>query len=125
MRPLSTLVISLTLGSISSGVVAQDQIKIIDFLVDNVWVCDKNNHCADIPKNMLPDPTKTGLVVENYDQREQMVMVKINGQEKWFDQIEVQLNKTAVASVVCTTQKISAKSDSGTYATLGLGEGCN
>jgi hypothetical protein len=125
MRPLSTLVLGLTFGLTSSYSMAQEQVKIIDFLVDNVWVCDKNNDCADVPKNTLPDPTKNGLVVENYDQKEQMVMVKINGKEQWFDQIEVQLNKTAVASVVCSTQKISAKSDSGTYATLGLGEGCN
>ncbi|MDH5902329.1 hypothetical protein ACED30_03345 [Vibrio splendidus] len=125
MKSLSTLVLGLSIGLVPSVVMAQEQIKVIDFLVDNVWVCDKNNVCADVPKNTLPDPKKNGLVVENYDQEEQMIMVKINGQEKWFDQIEVQLNKTAVASVVCSTQKISAKSDSGTYATLGLGEGCN
>lgn len=125
MKSLSMLVMGLSFGLASSTAMAQEQVKVIDFLVDNVWVCDKDNSCADVPKNTLPDPKKTGLVVENYDQEEQMVMVKINGQEKWFDQIEVQLNKTAVASVVCSTQKISAKSDSGTYATLGLGEGCN
>lgn len=124
MKPLSTLVLSLTFGLTSSVVMAQEQIKIIDFLVDNVWVCDKNNDCTDVPKKTLPDPTKVGLVVENYDPKEQMVMVKIDGQEKWFDQIEVQLNKTAVASIICSTQQISAKSDSGTYASLGLGEGC-
>lgn len=125
MRPLSTLVLGLSFGLTCSYSMAQEQIKIIDFLVDDVWVCDKNNECTDVPKSTLPDPSKSALVVENYDQKEQMVMVKINGQEQWFDQIEVQLNKTAVASVVCSTQKISAKSDSGTYATLGLGEGCN
>ncbi|MCZ4294058.1 hypothetical protein [Vibrio sinaloensis] len=125
MRPLSTLVLGLAFGLTSSYSVAQEQIKIIDFLVDNVWVCDKNNNCADVPKENLPDPTKKGLVVENYDPKEQMVMITINGKEQWFDQIEVQLNKTAVASVVCSTQVISAKSDSGTYATMGLGEGCN
>ncbi|MGG5573104.1 hypothetical protein [Vibrio diazotrophicus] len=125
MRSFSTLVCGLILGLTPSISMAKEQVKIVDFLVDNVWVCDKNNDCADVPKNMLPDPTKDGLVVENYDQQEQMVMVTIDGQEKWFDQIEVQLNKTAVASVVCSSQTISAKSDSGTYATLGLGEGCN
>ena len=125
MKPLPTLVLGLLSGFSSSVTMAQDHIKIIDFLVDNVWVCDKDNECADISTKTLPDPTKSGLIVENYDRKEQMVMVKIDGQEKWFDQIEVQLNKTAVASVVCSTQVISAKSDSGTYATLGLGEGCN
>ena len=125
MKSLSTLVLGLTFSFVSSPLMAQEQVKVIDFLVENVWVCDKDNSCADVPKSTLPDPKKSGLVVENYDRQEQMVMVKIDGQEKWFDQIEVQLNKTAVASVVCSTQKISAKSDSGTYATLGLGEGCN
>ncbi|KJY82375.1 hypothetical protein TW81_13250 [Vibrio galatheae] len=124
MKRLSALVIGLTLSATSYGAIAQESIKIIDFLVDNIWVCDQNNECQDVPKSTLPDPKKVGLIVENYDPKEQMVMVKIDGQEKWFDQIEVQLNKTAVASVVCSTQKISAKSDSGTYATLGLGEGC-
>ncbi|MCJ2377879.1 hypothetical protein LNL84_13660 [Vibrio sp. ZSDZ34] len=125
MTRLSTLVLGLAFGITSSVCLAQDQVKIIDFLVDNVWVCDENNNCSDVSIDTLPDPTKGGLIVENYDRKEQMVMVKINGQAKWFDQIEVQLNKTAVASVVCSTQTISAKSDSGTYATLGLGEGCN
>ncbi|CAK1758558.1 Secreted protein [Vibrio crassostreae] len=125
MKLLSTLVLGLSLGFSTSAAMAQDHVKIIDFLVDNVWVCDKNNECADVSTKTLPDPTQSGLIVENYDRKEQMVMVKIDGQEKWFDQIEVQLNKTAVASVVCSTQVISAKSDSGTYATLGLGEGCN
>lgn len=125
MKPLPTLVLGLLSGFSSSATMAQDHVKIIDFLVDNVWVCDKDNECADISTKTLPDPAKSGLIVENYDRKEQMVMVKIDGQEKWFDQIEVQLNKTAVASVVCSTQVISAKSDSGTYATLGLGEGCN
>ncbi|CDU11896.1 hypothetical protein [Vibrio coralliirubri] len=125
MRPISTLALGLSLGFSASPAIAQDHVKIIDFLVDNVWVCDKDNECADVSTKTLPDPTQSGLIVENYDREEQMVMVKIDGQEKWFDQIEVQLNKTAVASVVCSTQVISAKSDSGTYATLGLGEGCN
>lgn len=125
MKLLSTLVLGLSFGFSTSAAMAQDHVKIIDFLVDNVWVCDKNNECADVSTKTLPDPTQSGLIVENYDRKEQMVMVKIDGQEKWFDQIEVQLNKTAVASVVCSTQVISAKSDSGTYATLGLGEGCN
>ena len=125
MKSLSMLVMGLSFGLASSAVMAQEQVKVIDFLVDNVWVCDKNNECADVSTKTLPDPTQSGLIVENYDRKEQMVMVKIDGQEKWFDQIEVQLNKTAVASVVCSTQVISAKSDSGTYATLGLGEGCN
>lgn len=125
MRPLSTLVLGLSLSFPAASVMAQDHVKIIEFLVDNVWVCDKDNECADVPSKTLPDPSKNALIVENYDRAEQMVMVKIDGQEKWFDQIEVQLNKTAVASVVCSSQTISAKSDSGTYATLGLGEGCN
>ncbi|HAS6347180.1 hypothetical protein LZU85_04345 [Vibrio sp. IRLE0018] len=125
MRPSLTLLFSLVLSGTSTLTMAQEQVKIIDFLVDTVWVCDQSNDCNDVPRSSLPDPKKSALVVENYDSKEQMVMVKIDGQEKWFDQIEVQLNKTAVASVVCSTQKISTKSDSGTYATLGLGEGCN
>lgn len=110
--------------SIPKAVIASEDIKIIDFLTDTLWLCSSDEDCVDTPKSELPDPTKNPLVVTKYDENAEMVAVNIEGKETWFDKTEVQLNKKALASVRCATQSITRNSDSKTYASFGLGEGC-
>lgn len=118
---------SLIFGALmySGMAIAEQEVKIIEFITEEIEVCNKAFECEDIPANTLPSPREVTLLVESYDQNEGYIMFKVENKEMWVHITEVELNKKAVASVVCTAQTISSKSDKSTYATLGLGEGCN
>ncbi|MBE1275026.1 hypothetical protein [Enterovibrio baiacu] len=103
---------------------ANEGVKILAFLMDEVEICDKDYACADIDKKLLPDPEKSPIFVTSYDESEGMLEFFLNNDKKWVHQTEVELNQKAVASVICTNQKISRKSDKEVFATYGLGEGC-
>ncbi len=114
----------LILGCSFQAVSEEKQIQILEFLLDEVEICNTREECQDIAKDLLPDPNKTTIVIEKFDQDEGYLMFKQNGEEKWVHQTEVELNSKSVASIICTTQNPSNKSDQQTFATLGLGEGC-
>ncbi|WEM44669.1 hypothetical protein PTW35_25765 (plasmid) [Photobacterium sp. DA100] len=103
---------------------AQDKVLILDFLMDSVEICDGKLDCTDVDKSSLPDPKEETVIVASYDKKEGMLMFEHLGHEKWVHITEVELNHKAVASIVCTQQTISKKSDKQVFSTHGLGEGC-
>ncbi|KKD60849.1 hypothetical protein RN22_08900 [Grimontia sp. AD028] len=119
-----TLVISLLCFPLGLSVAQAKEVKIIDFLMDEVEICDNDYNCQDVPAKTLPDPTKSPIPVVAFDENEGMLKFVVKDEEKWIHQTEVELNQKALASVICTDQKISRKSDKEVFATYGLGEGC-
>ncbi len=108
----------------SAVALAQEKVRILDFLMDEVEICDKSEACRDVDRSKLPDPTKVPLAVKRFDEGQGMVMFEHNGLEHWIHQSEVKLNVTALSTVICTTQDVSRKSDAQTFGIHGLGEGC-
>ncbi|MDD1781120.1 hypothetical protein LRP49_07870 [Enterovibrio sp. ZSDZ35] len=116
---VASLVVPLT-----QAIAADDDVKILKFLMSEVEICDENYNCLDVETKTLPDPQKKAIPVVGYDKNEGMLKFVVEQQEKWVHQTEVELNRKAEASVICTNQKISRKSDKEVFATYGLGEGC-
>ncbi len=109
------------------------EVLIQEFYMDPVFVYDSEDSYTEIPKASLPDPSKTKVVVKNYDQSEAMVMFTHEGREMWVSESEVRLNHTAVASIICTEVEDTVAEKGGTltqpaskqpFHTLGLGEDC-
>lgn len=125
MKPITTLIVGslTTIGCMSAQ--ANEPLKIMDYLVDELWVCDTSDNCADIPRSQLPDPTKAPLLVKQRNPQDELVLTEIDGEDKWFEIIEVELNiKPEVTGKCSDGGVISKKSDSQIYASFGLGEGC-
>ncbi|GAM71284.1 hypothetical protein JCM19236_6201 [Vibrio sp. JCM 19236] len=125
MKKLGFISLGIVLSASSSLSIATEQVIILDYLVDPVFVCYQNDECNDIERGKLPDPEKTKLVVSDYDKSEQMLGVDVEGKKLWFDQTEVLLNQTAKASIICSTQTLTASEDKKAYVSYGLGEGCH
>ncbi|SMY32206.1 hypothetical protein PMAL9190_00409 [Photobacterium malacitanum] len=115
--------IALSLMMITNTALANSSdVKIVNFVLDEVEICTSNDDCTDVSLNQLPDPKKENIIVKTIDDSQNMVMFEHNGIEKWIHWSEVTLNTKDVASVMCTS--IAQADDKSTYATLGLGEGC-
>lgn len=125
MKPLTKLAICFSALIVTAHVQSSEPLKIVGYLVDELWVCDNQEQCADIPKSALPDPTRTPLLVKKQNSQDGLVMTEIEGEEKWFEEIEVELNKKPDVTGKCSDSNvISQKSDKKVYASYGLGEGC-
>ena len=115
----------------SAGIAGGKDVFILKFYTDPVYVYETAERFREVPQDALPDPGKTEIIIENFDYPTNMVMFMHQNQEMWVSQSEVKLNKTAVASVICTKTgpDVPAATPPGTlpgkpYATMGLGEGC-
>lgn len=122
MKHLLTLITALTLPLTAWA--ADGDVKILKFLMSEIEICDSDYNCLDVEAKTLPDPKKSPIPVVGFDEKEGMLKFVVEQQEKWVHQTEVELNQKAEASVICTNQKISRKSDKEVFATYGLGEGC-
>ncbi len=107
------------------------EVRILNFIMNEIEICDTAFTCHNMNKSELPDPSETVVKVVNFDQDEGMLMFRHNGKDMWVHQSEVDLNETAVASVVCTSVPDTTKTSQditstpkSVYTTYGLGEGC-
>ncbi|WCE29371.1 hypothetical protein [Vibrio sp. SCSIO 43137] len=101
---------------------ADNPVQILKFKLDEVEICDKEENCDDVARKTLPDTKTEPLLVEAVNAESGFLMFTQNGIQKWVHQTEVELNVKAIASVTCTAQNHSRKSDSDVYASMGLGE---
>lgn len=125
MKKLGLTGLGIALFASSNISMAEEPVIILDYLVDTVFVCNQNEECNDVDRSTLPNPKNTKLIVSDYDKSEQMLGVNVDGQKLWFDQMEVLLNKTAQASIICSAQDLSSSEDKKAYVSYGLGEGCH
>ena len=125
IKPYISAILALGVLAPSAQLIAAEKVLILDFTMDTVEICDRQENCKDVPRAELPKDTGLPLEVKSYDKPTGMLMYKLEEVEYWVHQSEVSLNQKASASYICTSHTIARKSDEETFGSLGLGEGCD
>ena len=103
------------------------QPQIIDFLLDEIELCDLEDNCIDVAKEQLATP----MNVKGYDPLNNTVEVVYQSTSYWIHTSEVTLNEQAKASRTCALEgesvdsnEVSQPKDKTTNSMMGVGEPC-